>query len=233
MSDLIGIAGLSGSGKTTSVKDLNPKETFVISVLGKPLPFAGSKKNYTELKQDKDKKWVGNFYRSNKVDSIIKVFKVIDKAMPHIKHIIIDDSNYLMSCEAMDRSEEKGYDKHTQMAKHYYECLMAATTLRDDIKVFVISHTENVGDVINPYYKLKTLGKMLDSTVNIDGLFTYLLYTEIIEDSNGDLQRVFRTNTIKGEDTCKTPMGCFKELYIPNNLQIVADTIDKYNNGEA
>ena len=108
MAELIGIAGNAGSGKTTSVKDLNPKETFVISVLGKPLPFRAFKKNYPKLVQI-DKKFTGNFYVSNRVDNIIKIFMVVDKMMPHIKQIVIDDANYLMSCETMDRAEEKGW----------------------------------------------------------------------------------------------------------------------------
>lgn len=231
MANLVGIAGQSGSGKSTSIRNLNPKETFIISVLGKPLPFPGAKKKYTKLKKEGNK-YVGNLYVSNKTDKIVNILTVISKTMPHIKNVVIDDANYLMACEAMDRSDEKGYDKFTQMAKHYYDVLMFTSSLRDDLKVFFLTHTENVGDVINPQIKVKTLGKMLDSTLNVDGLFTYLLYTELVEDSNGDTQHVFRTRTLKGEDTCKTPMGVFSDLYIPNDLQIVAEAIDKYELGE-
>ena len=67
------------------------------------------------------------------------------------------------------------------MAKHYYDLLKSALELRDDLKVIIISHIENIGDAMYERYKLKTTGKMLDSTLNIDGLFTYLLYTEVIE----------------------------------------------------
>ena len=158
MAELIGIAGNAGSGKTTSVKDLNPKETFIVSVLGKPLPFKGFKKNYPKLMQENGK-WVGNFYVSNKVDQIIKIFAIINKTRPEIKQIVIDDANYLMSLETMDRAEEKGYEKFTQIAKHYYDMLKAALNLRDDLKVIVISHMENAGDVMNPLWKLKTTGK--------------------------------------------------------------------------
>ena len=110
--------------------------------------------------------------------------------------------------------------------------LKTALNMRDDLKVIVLSHIENVGDSTSPQLKLKTAGRMLDNTINVDGLFTYLLYTELIEGEDGNMQYVFRTNTIKGEDTCKTPLGCFKDKYIPNNLQLVVDTIDKYNNDE-
>lgn len=88
MAELIGIAGNSGSGKTTSVKDLNPKETFIISVLGKPLPFRGFKKNYPPLKIV-DKSYVGNFFTSNKVDNIIKIFGIINKSRPEIKQLLL------------------------------------------------------------------------------------------------------------------------------------------------
>ena len=73
---------------------------------------------------------------------------------------------------------------------------------------------------------------MLDNTVNVDGLFTYVIYTEVHEGENGAMERVFRTNTIDGSDSCKTPLGCFKELYIPNDLELVISTIDTYNNGD-
>ena len=228
MAELIGIGGNSGSGKTTSVKDLNPKETFIISVLGKPLPFKGFKKNYPKFTKT-DGFYVGNFYTSSVSSNIIKVFNIIDKTRPEIKQIVIDDANYIMSCEAMDRSEEKGYEKFTQMAKHYYDLLRSALDLRDDLKVIIISHIENVGDAMYEKFKLKTTGRMLDSTLNIDGLFTYLLYTEVVE-SGDKIEYKFRTNTLKGTDTCKTPLGCFSDLYIDNNLQLVVDTIDKYNN---
>ncbi len=108
--------------------------------------------------------------------------------------------------------------------------LDAALALRDDLKVIMISHIENLGDTLNPQWKLKTAGKMLDTQLNVDGLFTYILYTGIIQGDDGKPSYKFRTNTIDGSDTCKTPMGCFEELYIDNDLQIVLTQIDKYNN---
>ena len=230
MAELIGIGGGSGSGKTTSVKDLNHKETFVVSITGKNLPFEGFKKRYKRLKKEGDE-FVGNFYVSKKVEDIQKIFKLVNIKMPHIKQIVVDDANYLMSFEVMDRAEEKGWDKNVQIAKHYYEMLNSALELRDDLKVVILSHIDNLGDTLNPQWKLKTAGKMLDNQLNVDGLFTYLLYTSISTDGETTTYR-FRTNTIDGTDTCKTPMGCFKELYIPNNLKLVLDTIDRYNEGE-
>jgi glycosyltransferase involved in cell wall biosynthesis len=229
MSDLIAIAGGSGSGKTTSLRNLNPKETFIVSITGKPLPFKGFKKNYSLLKKEGNN-YVGNFYKSKNVEDVIKVFKLVSTTMPEIKQIIVDDANYLMSFEVMERANEKGWDKSTQIAKHYYDMLEAVLALKDDLKVVILSHTENLGDTLNPQWKLKTAGKMLDTQLNVDGLFTYILYTEVSAGEEGKPEYKFRTNTIDGSDTCKTPMDCFEELYVDNDLQVVLNKIDEYNN---
>ena len=160
MAELGAIVGLSGSGKSSSLRNLDPNKTFVINVAGKPLPFRGFKKGYKQLIQDPtSKKFEGNLYATSSVDKIAQIFKVIDKTMPHIEQIIIDDSQYLMAFESMDRALEKGFDKFTQMAQHFYSVLKSAMDLRDDLKVFVLCHSENVGDVMNPQWKIKTLGK--------------------------------------------------------------------------
>lgn len=203
MGYLIGIAGHSGSGKTSSIKNLDPKSTFIVSITGKPLPFRGFQKNYKPLKKEGDS-YVGNFYISKDSVEISKVFKLVSAKMPHVKQIIIDDSNYLMGFEVMERAEEKGWDKSTQIAKHYYDMLNSALSLREDLKIIVLSHIENLGDTMNPQWKLKTAGKMLDTQLNVDGLFTYLLYTAILPGEDGKPSYKFRTNTIDGSDTCKT-----------------------------
>lgn len=92
MAELVAIVGPSGSGKSTSLRNLDPKETFIISVTGKPLPFKGFKSKYTPLKQDPEtKKWEGNYYIASNVDKIGTVLKLVNKAMPHIKTVVLDD----------------------------------------------------------------------------------------------------------------------------------------------
>lgn len=158
MAELIAIVGESGSGKTTSIRNLNPDETFIISTTGKRPGIKGAKKKYQDFKIE-DKKISGNFYQTSNIDNIKKVMNLVDKKMPNIKVLIIDDFQYLQAFEAMARVDEKGYSKFTDMAKHAYEALKTGMDMRDDLFICVLTHSENTGDNINPYYKIKTQGK--------------------------------------------------------------------------
>lgn len=89
--ETIAIVGESGSGKSTSLRNLDPTETFIISTTGKPLPFRGWRKKYIKLAKDANGNYTGNYYTSSAWDKIIKILKVINSKMPHIKQVIIDD----------------------------------------------------------------------------------------------------------------------------------------------
>jgi ABC-type dipeptide/oligopeptide/nickel transport system ATPase component len=232
MAELGAIVGESGSGKSTSLRNLDPKETFIINVARKALPFKGRKKNYKELTVDPEThKYVGNLYNTSSVEQIAKVLKLIDKTMPNVKQVIIDDSQYLMSFEAMDRASEKGYEKFTQIAQHFFSVLKEAMDMREDLKVFILTHAENTGDNLNPNFKIKTIGKMIDNMITVEGLFTYVLFTTRIKDDDGVLHYKFMTQS-DGTTTAKTPMGCFESNLIDNDLQYVFAQMDKYNNDE-
>jgi len=228
LAELGAIVGESGSGKSTSLRNLDPKETFIINVAGKNLPIRNYKKNYVPLVQDKDKKYQGNLYNTSNVDKINQVIKLVSATMPHIKQIIIDDSQYLMAFEAMDRATEKGYEKFTQMAQHFFSILKESMNARENLKIFVLAHSENSGDNLNPSYKIKTLGKMIDNMITVEGLFTYVLFTVRKQNDDGIMEYKFITNS-DGTNTAKTPMGCFDELFIDNDLQYVINKIDEYN----
>lgn len=88
--ETIAIVGESGTGKSTSLRNLNPEETFLISTTGKPLPFKGYKRKYKEIKKE-GSEWVGNYYVSSKYDKIINILKIVNLKMPHIKQVVIDD----------------------------------------------------------------------------------------------------------------------------------------------
>jgi len=227
MAELIAIVGESGSGKTTSIRNLNPDETFIISTTGKRPGIKGAKKKYQDFKIE-DKKISGNFYQTSNIDNIKKVMNLVDKKMPNIKVLIIDDFQYLQAFEAMARVDEKGYGKFTDMAKHAYEALKTGMDMRDDLFICVLTHSENTGDNINPYYKIKTQGKMLDTVITLEGLFTYVLFTKVIQDESNNVQYKFITNS-DGTCTAKSPMGLFDDRLIDNDLNYVIDTIIKYN----
>ena len=229
MAELIAVVGNSGSGKSTSLRNLDPTTTFIINVAGKPLPIKGYKTNYKSLVQNPEtRKFEGNLYNTSDVAKISQILKIIDKTRPEIKVLVIEDAQYLMAFEAMDRATEKGYEKFTQMASNFYSVLKGAMGMREDLKVCVLAHSENVGDGLNPNYKIKTLGKMIDNMITVEGLFTYVFFTTLVKDPEGKIEYKFITQS-DGTTTAKTPMGCFEEFMIDNDLKYVMDKIDNYN----
>lgn len=215
------------SGKTTSVRNLNPEKTFIISTTGKRPGIKGANKKYSNF-VIQDGKVSGNFYASSNVDQIGKVLQIVDKKMPHITTIVVDDYQYVMGFEAMDRAKEKSYDKFTDIAQHAYQVLKTAMNLRDNLNVVILSHSENIGDSITPMYRMKTLGKMLNSVITLEGLFTYVFFTTILRDDDNNPSYKFVTNS-DGTCTAKSPMGLFDSLYIDNDLNYVIECIKKYN----
>ena len=230
MSNVICLAGLSNTGKSTSLKYLEPSETFIVSCTNKQLQIPGFRKKYIKVSVE-DGQLKGNWLVSNDYTKIAKVLKVVSQSRPDIKTVVIDDLNYLLSNEIMNSAEEKGYEKFTRQAKNYYDIINNAQNLRDDLTVVMISHIVNDGTDIEPFWKLYTSGKMLDKTVNLDGLFSYILYTDKYVDENEEVQYRIRTKT-NGNDTCRSVAGCFADKYIEPNMKLVIDTINKFESGE-
>lgn len=232
MSNIIGLCGFSGSGKSTSLKYLTPESTFIISCTNKQLQIPGFRKKYPKA-EIKDKKLVGNWLISNSYSNIEKLMRVVSNTRPEIKTVIIDDANYLLSNEEFSTALEKGYTKFSTMAKNYYDLLQMCQLLRDDLTVVFICHIENCGTEEDPEYRMWTTGKMLTQKINLDGLFSYLIYAERYkdDDSTDEVKYRFRTRT-NGNDTCRTVEGCFKDKYIEPNMKLVIDTINKFEAGE-
>jgi len=221
-SKLIGIVGSTGTGKSTSIKHLDPKETYIINVAKKELPFKGSEKLYNA--ESKNYKEVDD---ANEIARLLRA--ILDKA-PHIKNIIIEDSNYIMGFNIVSKATEVGYMKFSLMAKDMVELFREARRLRDDIKVFYLTHPETVedgGDIVG--YKIKTAGKLIDNQVLLEGLLTVCLYTLVEENKDGSTSYNFITNRFK-KFPAKSPDGMFDEVKIPNNLSYVVNKIDEYYN---
>lgn len=230
MSNLIALAGMSNTGKSTSLKYLNPEETFIISCTNKQLQIPGFRKKYTKV-EIKDNKLLGNWLVSNSYEKINKILQIISKTRPDITTVVIDDINYCLSNEIMENALTKGYEKFTMQAKNYYDLIANAQELRDDLTVVLISHIINDGTDIEPQYKLYSSGKMLDKTVNLDGLFSYIIYSERFVDENDEVQYRFKTRT-DGNDTCRSVAGCFEDKYIEPNMKKIIDRITEFENAE-
>lgn len=218
------IVGESGSGKSTSIEKLDPKETFIINVSSKPLPFQGWKKKYTAFNKTNPQ---GNLLNSDNADAIVQTLQHISDNRPEIKFVIVDDSQYVAANEYMRRVKEIGFQKFTEIALNIFRIPKMTQSLRDDLFVFFLSHAETIQDAEgNLKMKAKTLGKMIDNTITYEGLFSIVLFTERRETKEG-LDYGFVTNG-DPRSTAKSPRGMFDKSFIPNDLNVVVDSIRKY-----
>ena len=223
------IYGESGSGKTTSLRNMNPETTFIISTTGKPLSFRGWKRKYVPFNINKETKEIsGNYYVNSNSEQILKILKIINSKMPHIETVVIDDMQYIMSYEFVDRATEVGYGKFSELAQHMMDILRYAEQMRDDCTMVFLTHSENVGTEIDPKYVIKTIGKLLSEKVTLEGLFTYIFFTKVEEGDDGKMQYKLITNN-DGKCLAKTPMGMFEELEIDNDLNEILKVIKEYN----
>jgi hypothetical protein len=230
---LVGIVGSSGDGKSTSIfpnseigiEGLDPKETVIINVMGKPLPVRGAYKLY-----DPEKKITegGNYIETEDPDIILKIMDYVIENRKEIKNLVIDDYGLLMANYIMNRAKEKSFDKWTDIAEKMWKTINKARKARKDLDIFGIFHQEKGSDA---KLKIKTAGQFLDNQVYLDSLFTIILYTKpVLEDfKTGKMKYQFMTQT-DGESTCKSPAGMFADKYICNDLGIVKKTIYKYYN---
>ena len=217
----------SGSGKSTAIRDLDPKETFIVNIANKPLPFKGWKKDYTMISKDNQK---GNMTGVSSAAGIIKAMMHVNDKMPHIKNLVIDDWQYMSSFEYFDRANEKGYDKFTQIAANLAQVAKLPKDLRDDLYIFFLTHSEESTDVNgHRRVKAKTIGKMIDNTLTLEGLFSIVLFGKVVKGEDDKLHYVFETVN-NGENTCKSPDGMFSDAHIDNSLAIVKDAIINYEN---
>lgn len=232
MAQQICIAGYSGAGKSVSllpnkefgIKGLDPKKTVFINVANKPLPAKGWRKYYDESGDIREK---GNYIVATNATKIKSIIEYVAASRLDVNHIVIDDMGFVLSFDVMNKVDEKGYDKWTNLAKSLYDLTKIARSVRNDLYIIFTFHIES-NDTGKT--KIKTAGKLIDNTVNLDGLFTYILYAETIMDPITDeVRHVFRTKT-NGTDSCKTPPGCFEEKYIPNDIGYVIEQIEKYEN---
>jgi len=219
MSNPILVIGQSGSGKSTSLRNLDPKTTFIINVLDKPLPFKSFKKSYQWVTKDKK----GNYYSTHDWAKVIGCIEMVNRERPEITTLVIDDWQYILSYEFMKKATEKGFDKFSELAQHGWSTVNSCLSTRPNLTSFILAHSDVDATGRS---KLKTIGKMLDEKITLEGLFTTVLHSRVI-----DGEYKFQTQ-YDGEFLAKSPMGMFKDHLIPNDLVAVKDAVENYFNDE-
>ena len=193
------ILGESGTGKSTSLRNFKSEDICYINPAKKPLPFKGKFEALT-----------GNL----DVRNIIKFIKKSNK-----KIIVIDDAQYLMAFQYMHRLRESGWDKYNDIQSDFFMLIDLADQLGEDVTVYFLSHIEVKED---GRQKIKTIGKMLDEKITIEGMFTTVLKTYV---SDG---KYFFLTQNSGNDTVKSPINMFPTFAIDNDLKYVDEKIRNY-----
>lgn len=214
MSTAVMIIGESGTGKSTSLRNLKPEQTLLIQAVRKPLPFRSK-----EWKPATKENPQGSIFVSDQSATIVAAMQRTARDI-----IVIDDFQYVMANEFMRRvtDNETGngaFAKYNEIARSAWDILTAASSLADSKRVYLLSHTstDEFGKT-----KIKTIGKLLDEKIVMEGLVSIVLRTAVV---NG--QYLFRTRN-NGSDTVKSPIGLFEDEMIPNDLAAVDAAITEF-----
>lgn len=214
MSTATMIIGESGTGKSTSLRNLNPEQTLLIQAVRKPLPFRSK-----DWKPATKENPTGSIFVTDSSEKIVEAMRRTSKEI-----IVLDDFQYVMANEFMRRvtDNEAGnsaFAKYNEIARHAWDVLTAASSLDERKRVYILSHTstDEFGKT-----KIKTIGKLLDEKIVMEGLVTIVLRTAVIND-----QYLFRTRN-SGNDTVKSPIDLFDDETIPNDLAAVDQAICEF-----
>jgi hypothetical protein len=218
------ILGGSGSGKSRSVKNLPPKNTFIVNVVGKDLPFKGSEKSFPLFDKATGE---GNMLVSKSTREIAEVLQWVSDNRREIKCIVIDDNQYISLFTYTKRIDEKDWAKFNTIAVNMVDLVEFCKTLRSDIQIYFLQHIESVEDASGvSQIQAKTLGKFIKEKVTYEGLFTMVLLCDKEELEEGELNHFFWTR--KANSTVKAPEEMFDKQKIPNDLYAVAKAVREY-----
>lgn len=215
MGKIICVMGESGSGKTTSMRNLDPAATCYIDCDKKGLSWKGWKTQYNTENR--------NYMKSDDQTTVLKMLKKVDKheSMSHIKTIVVDTINGIMVADEMRRSKEKGYDKWVDLASAIYDIVDYALVTRDDLTVIFVAHTQTERDDTGySFTRIKTSGKKLDK-ITLESKFPVVLLAKVV-----DGKHVFETKA--NCSTAKTPLGAFDTNYIDNDISEVLEVLEEF-----
>ena len=208
MGKMLLVIGEGGTGKTSSLRKLSPKEHFYIDCDKKGLNYKGWKNDYIEKK---------NYYRTNDGEIVGKLLREISKNKPEFKYITIDTINSIMIADEMKRMKGKSYNEWQDLAKCIFDIIDIVPDLRDDLTVIFIGHTQTDED---GFTRLLTNGRKLNKI----GLEKYFNTVLLAKAKDGDY--VFETRA--NNSTARTPIDAFDELEIPNDITKVLEVIQDY-----
>lgn len=215
MAKVIGIMGESGSGKTTSLRNLDPSTTFIIDADKKGESWKGWREQYSVEKH--------NYFVTDEISIVTSILNKINdqENMQNIKVVVIDTLNGLMVADEVRRMKEKGFDKWVDLAQCVWELLDHLYKLRDDLTIIVICHSQTQKeDDGYTFTRIKTSGKKLDK-LNVESKLTTVLLAKVKEG-----RYVFETHA--NNSTTKTPLGAFDEDEIDNDIVEVLKALEEY-----
>lgn len=214
MATLIGVMGESGAGKTTGMRNLDPKTTFYFDCDGKGLSWRGWMRDFNEAAK--------NYKRTDDQKLIMSYLASINSGAPHIKVVVIDTLNGIMVADESRRRKEKGYDKWSDLAWAIWDIINYALTMRDDITVVVTAHVQTERDDSGfSYSRIKTSGRKLNK-MEIETKLQTLLFAK----RNDDGEYVYEVHS--NNSTAKTPPELYDTETIPNDMAKVINDIRDY-----
>lgn len=213
MAKVICIAGESGSGKTTSMRNLDPATTYYIDADKKGLSWKGWREQYNAEKK--------NYAKCDDANVVRVYIKKIAESCPKVKVIVVDTINGLMVADEMRRSKEKGYDKWVDLATCVWDLVVECYDYRDDLTIIFTAHTQTeTDDAGYRFTRIQTSGKKLNKIV-LESKFTTVLLSKCV-----DGRYLFETQA--NNSTAKSPMGAFETFEIENDVVAVIEALKDF-----
>lgn len=213
MAKVICIAGESGSGKTTSMRNLDPTTTYYIDADKKGLSWKGWRGQYNTEKK--------NYLKCDDVNIVRQYIKSIAEKCPKVKVIVVDTINGLMVADEMRRIKEKGYDKWVDLAACVWDLVVDCYDYRDDLTIIFTAHTQTeTDDAGYRFTRIQTSGKKLNKIV-LESKFTTVLLSKCV-----DGKYLFETQA--NNSTAKSPMGAFDTFEIDNDIVAVIEALKDF-----
>lgn len=234
----IGVVGASSTGKTTGLRFLPPKETFIVSPTKVDLPWSGSSKHYN-IYDPKTKE--GNIINTNDIYNLSIIAKEVSANMPHIKYLVYEDiTHFFNKYTTGEKFRQLGKTKESWSrwgdfgADAFNAFFADLPSLRKDLIIVFHFHVEQFTENGSDKLKIRTPGNLLEREFEIPSFFNYIFYTKVLpyDADNPKKERYFYVTNDDGYHSAKSPMGAFEEMYVPNDMKAVIDRIQEYKTTE-